>query len=187
MWIMNYSSRMITFFNISCSCWINCFSCYSIRCFNNTTFKFIFFINTQLVALILSVGFELSSLKKDHRSSLLGFIIVILVQSWYLVIWYNGIGVSSWSCTFLKIPTYEGITSVVQGSTRAYSCKLWNTKVALTWKLEHWHVSFFPQVLLMTIQNAPPGLDYDRDKRFSKVLEFFLARVNCTLLWFLHL
>lgn len=22
----------------------------------------------------------------------------------------------------------------------------------------------------MTIQNAPPGLDYDRDKRFSKVL-----------------
>lgn len=25
----------------------------------------------------------------------------------------------------------------------------------------------------MTIQNAPPGLDYDRDKKFSKVLEFF--------------
>ena len=22
----------------------------------------------------------------------------------------------------------------------------------------------------MTIQNAPPGLDYDRDKKFSKVL-----------------
>lgn len=22
----------------------------------------------------------------------------------------------------------------------------------------------------MTIQNAPPGLDYDRDKRFSKVI-----------------
>lgn len=28
----------------------------------------------------------------------------------------------------------------------------------------------------MTIQNAPPGLDYDRDKKFSKVLVFFLAR-----------
>lgn len=27
----------------------------------------------------------------------------------------------------------------------------------------------------MTIQNAPPGLDYDRDKRFSKVSVFFLA------------
>jgi len=36
---------------------------------------------------------------------------------------------------------------------------------------------FFPwlQVLLMTIQNAPPGLDYDRDKKFSKVLVFFLG------------
>jgi hypothetical protein len=27
----------------------------------------------------------------------------------------------------------------------------------------------FSQVLLMTLQNAPPGLDYERDKRFSKV------------------
>jgi len=25
------------------------------------------------------------------------------------------------------------------------------------------------QVLLMTLQNAPPGLDYERDRRFSKV------------------
>lgn len=30
----------------------------------------------------------------------------------------------------------------------------------------------------MTIQNAPPGLDYDRDKKFSKVLFFFLDRVT---------
>lgn len=30
----------------------------------------------------------------------------------------------------------------------------------------------------MTIQNAPPGLDYDRDKKFSKVLVFFLAIVT---------
>lgn len=27
----------------------------------------------------------------------------------------------------------------------------------------------------MTIQNAPPGLDYDRDKKFSKVRLFFLG------------
>lgn len=27
----------------------------------------------------------------------------------------------------------------------------------------------------MTIQNAPPGLDYDRDKKFSKVSVFFLV------------
>lgn len=30
----------------------------------------------------------------------------------------------------------------------------------------------------MTIQNAPPGLDYDRDKKFSKVLVFFLVRFS---------
>lgn len=32
----------------------------------------------------------------------------------------------------------------------------------------------------MTIQNAPPGLDYDRDRKFSKVLVFFLDRVILT-------
>lgn len=31
------------------------------------------------------------------------------------------------------------------------------------------HVKTLEQVLLMTLQNAPPGLDYDRDKKFSKV------------------
>jgi len=31
------------------------------------------------------------------------------------------------------------------------------------------------QVLLMTLQNAPPGLDYDRDKRFSKVVLILLV------------
>lgn len=30
----------------------------------------------------------------------------------------------------------------------------------------------------MTIQNAPPGLDYDRDKRFSKVLISFLNAIS---------
>lgn len=33
----------------------------------------------------------------------------------------------------------------------------------------------------MTIQNAPPGLDYDRDKKFSKVLVFFLGVVLALL------
>lgn len=33
----------------------------------------------------------------------------------------------------------------------------------------------------MTIQNAPPGLDYDRDKKFSKVLVFFLGFVLALL------
>lgn len=32
-----------------------------------------------------------------------------------------------------------------------------------------YNVELVQQVLLMTLQNAPPGLDYERDKRFSKV------------------
>lgn len=30
----------------------------------------------------------------------------------------------------------------------------------------------YGQVLLMTLQNAPPGLDYERDNKFSKVSSF---------------
>ncbi|KAG2544026.1 hypothetical protein PVAP13_9NG785700 [Panicum virgatum] len=33
----------------------------------------------------------------------------------------------------------------------------------------------FHKVLLMTLQNAPPGLDYDRDKRFSKSFKEMVA------------
>lgn len=41
----------------------------------------------------------------------------------------------------------------------------------------------------MTIQNAPPGLDYDRDKKFSKVLCSFwigigLETTGCDFLLF---
>lgn len=40
-------------------------------------------------------------------------------------------------------------------------------------ELAHGHAPFskFPpmKVLLMTLQNAPPGLDYERDRKFSKV------------------
>jgi serine/threonine-protein kinase OSR1/STK39 len=31
------------------------------------------------------------------------------------------------------------------------------------------------KVLLMTLQNAPPGLDYERDKRFSKSFKDLVA------------
>lgn len=54
-------------------------------------------------------------------------------------------------------------------------------------ELAHGHAPFskYPpmKVLLMTLQNAPPGLDYPQDKRFSKVsLKFvscFRPRVGC--------
>ncbi|KAK6146504.1 hypothetical protein DH2020_020373 [Rehmannia glutinosa] len=46
-------------------------------------------------------------------------------------------------------------------------------------ELAHGHAPFskYPpmKVLLMTIQNAPPGLDYDRDKRFSKSFKEMVA------------
>nr|GMC99907.1 serine/threonine-protein kinase sid1 isoform X1 [Ipomoea batatas] len=46
-------------------------------------------------------------------------------------------------------------------------------------ELAHGHAPFskYPpmKVLLMTIQNAPPGLDYDRDKRFSKAFKEMVA------------
>jgi serine/threonine-protein kinase OSR1/STK39 len=46
-------------------------------------------------------------------------------------------------------------------------------------ELAHGHAPFskFPpmKVLLMTMQNAPPGLDYDRDKRFSKSFKEMIA------------
>ncbi|GJR57023.1 protein plastid transcriptionally active 10 [Tanacetum coccineum] len=42
-------------------------------------------------------------------------------------------------------------------------------------ELAHGHAPFskYPpmKVLLMTLQNAPPGLDYERDKKFSKLLD----------------
>jgi serine/threonine protein kinase len=46
-------------------------------------------------------------------------------------------------------------------------------------ELAHGHAPFskYPpmKVLLMTLQNAPPGLDHDRDKRFSKSFKEMIA------------
>lgn len=38
----------------------------------------------------------------------------------------------------------------------------------------------------MTLQNAPPGLDYDRDRRFSKVVLIFLASIYFSNLTCVH-
>uniref|UniRef100_A0A453JDM0 Protein kinase domain-containing protein n=1 Tax=Aegilops tauschii subsp. strangulata TaxID=200361 RepID=A0A453JDM0_AEGTS len=46
-------------------------------------------------------------------------------------------------------------------------------------ELAHGHAPFskYPpmKVLLMTLQNAPPGLDYDRDRKFSKSFKEMVA------------
>lgn len=36
------------------------------------------------------------------------------------------------------------------------------------------------QVLLMTLQNAPPGLDHERDKKFSKVWQLLNNYIRST-------
>lgn len=40
----------------------------------------------------------------------------------------------------------------------------------------------------MTLQNAPPGLDYERDRKFSKVCsqQYFCSFKNAFWLWFCH-
>lgn len=40
----------------------------------------------------------------------------------------------------------------------------------------------------MTLQNAPPGLDYERDRKFSKVhsQQYFCSFKNAFWLWFCH-
>jgi hypothetical protein len=45
----------------------------------------------------------------------------------------------------------------------------------VTWTILYIKCVFWLQVLLMTLQNAPPGLDYERDKRFSKVVQILSA------------
>ncbi|XWS46537.1 hypothetical protein CRYUN_Cryun14cG0076200 [Craigia yunnanensis] len=46
-------------------------------------------------------------------------------------------------------------------------------------ELAHGHAPFskYPpmKVLLMTLQNAPPGLDYERDRKFSKSFKQMIA------------
>ncbi|KAL8518572.1 hypothetical protein ACS0TY_009800 [Phlomoides rotata] len=54
-------------------------------------------------------------------------------------------------------------------------------------ELAHGHAPFskYPsmKVLILTTQNAPPGLDYDSDKRFSKVFSILLEHyIHYTLL-----
>ncbi|KAG7016193.1 Serine/threonine-protein kinase fray2, partial [Cucurbita argyrosperma subsp. argyrosperma] len=55
-------------------------------------------------------------------------------------------------------------------------------------ELAHGHAPFskYPpmKVLLMTLQNAPPGLDYERDKRFSKDLPVYFYPFSCLYLPF---
>jgi len=100
------------------------------------------------------------------------------MQSRYLVFWNNCFGAGSWSCTLLQVPSHEGNAPLRIHDVEFIN--LVNTKLYALWIVYHsymnshglhvyLYVFFLLQVLLMTLQNSPPGLDLERDKKFSKV------------------